>query len=368
MLPWVADPPFEPYFSRNHPSAFEHADFVTDAIGNLRTTGTIMPVSERPFFVSPLGVVSKAQDKLRLILDLRFLNQFLQVSKLKFESIRLITELCLPQDFIFTVDLKAGYHYIDIFEPHWKYLGQYYVFTQLPFSLAPTCYVFTMVMRQLTKSWRQGGYRLIHYIDNFFFACRDSAEFARVQSAVLGDLAAAGLVVSLEKSQLARGHVVKFLGFVVTTLFGQFRMCALQKNKLSEAIQTRLQDPHSVPAKAVARVTSLVTLMSLVTGPIAGLFSRYLHRALASRSLWYSKVNLDEPALNELRFASGNPIFHFSTPAQSGASTLFFEFLTTMLAAMAGEAIFALVTRTTRLTDLGTLTRSTVWPPPRGAN
>lgn len=194
--------------------------------------GTIMPVSERPFFVSPLGVVPKAQDKLRLILDLRFLNQCLQVPKFKYESIRLITEFCLPHDFIFTVDLKAGYHHIDIFEPHWKYLGfywqgQYYVFTQLPFGLAPACYVFTMVMRQLTKSWRQLGYRLIHYIDDFFFACRDSAEFARVQSAVLGDLAAASLVGSLEKCQLARGHVVKFLGFVVDTLFGQFRLSAL---------------------------------------------------------------------------------------------------------------------------------------------
>lgn len=307
MLPWIAGPPSEPHRFPNHPSAFEHASFVTDAVSSLSATGTIQPVSDPPFIVSPLGVVPKAEDKLRLILDLRFLNQFLQVTKFKYESIRMLADLCLPKDLLFTVDLKSGYHHIDIFEPHWKYLGfqwkgQYYVFTQLPFGLAPACYVFTMVMRQITKSWRARGYRLVHYIDDFLLACHSSAEFARVQASVLGDLAAAGLVVSKEKCQLKCSHVVKFLSFVVDTLFGQFRLTALQKTKLEAAIQACLRNPRAFPAKTVARVTGLITSISLVTGPISGLFSRFLHRALAARASWYSKVQLDTAALRELQF------------------------------------------------------------------
>ncbi|GAQ93012.1 reverse transcriptase [Klebsormidium nitens] len=229
------------------------------------------------------------------------------VPKFKYESLRMVSELCSPNDFLFTVDLKSSYHHIDIYEPHWKYLGfqwqgQYYVFTQLPFGLAPACYVFTMVMRQLTKSWRARGYRLVHYIDEFFFACRDKAEFARVQACVLADLAAAGLVVSLDKCQLSCSHVVKFLGFVVDTLFGQFRLTALRKAKLAAAIDLSLRAPLAVKAKALARITGLITSLSLVTGPISGLFSRYLHRALASRSFWYSKVALDSAAVSELHF------------------------------------------------------------------
>ncbi|GAQ81891.1 hypothetical protein KFL_000940010, partial [Klebsormidium nitens] len=306
-LPWLSSPPSEPHRQRNHPSAFEHADFVSDAVNTLRITGTILPVDHPPFVVSPLGVVPKAEDKLRLILDLRFLNSFLQVPKFKYESLRLVSELCLPHDFLFTVDLKAGYHHIDISEPDWKFLGfqwqgQYYVFTQLPFGLAPACYVFTKVMRQLTQSWRARGYKLVHYIDDFFFTCRDAAEFARVQASVLADLAAAGLVVSLEKCQLSRSHVVKFLGFVVDTLFGQFRLTALQKQKLQSAIQACLNQPLAVPAKLLARVTGIINSFSLVTGPISGLFSRSLHRSLATRSSWYSKVSLDSAALAELRF------------------------------------------------------------------
>jgi hypothetical protein len=307
MLPWIFGPPSEPHRFPNHPSAFEHADFVTDAVRSLSTTGTILAVPNAPFLVSPLGVVPKAEDKLRLILDLRFLNQYLQVTKCKYESLRMISELCLPKDLLFTIDLKSGYHHIDIFEPHWKYLGfqwkgQYYVFTQLPFGLAPACYMFTMVMRQITKSWRARGYRLVYYIDDFLFAYQSSAEFARVQTSVLADLAAAGLVVSKEKCQLRCSHVVKFFGFVVATLFGQFRLTALQKTKLEAAIQSCLRNPRSVPAKTVARVTGLITSISLVTGPISGLFSRFLHRSLAARTSWYSKVPLDCAALGELQF------------------------------------------------------------------
>jgi hypothetical protein len=96
--------------------------------------------------------------------------------------------------------------------------------------------------------------------------------------------------------------VVKFLGFVVDTLFGQFRLTAFQRPKLDSAIQACLQRPQSVPAKTVARVTGLIASLALVTGPISGLFSRFLHRALATRSSWYSRVQLDSAALSELSF------------------------------------------------------------------
>ena len=42
-----------------------------------------------------------------------------------------------PDDYMFTFDLKAGYHHVDIYKQHWDYLGfswgegttqQYYIF------------------------------------------------------------------------------------------------------------------------------------------------------------------------------------------------------------------------------------------------
>jgi hypothetical protein len=158
MLPWAASGPLStPWAASNHASAFEHADFVNKAVASLATSAAVLQVSDPPFLVSSLGVVPKAEDKLRLIQDLRCLNQFLELTKFKYESIKSVPDLCAPGDFLFTVDLKSGYHHIDMYQEHWQYLGfqwrgQFYVFTKLPFGLAPACYVFNKVMRQLVKS------------------------------------------------------------------------------------------------------------------------------------------------------------------------------------------------------------------------
>jgi hypothetical protein len=96
---------------------------------------------------------------------------------------------------------------------------------------------------------------------------------------------------------------VRFLGFIVDTLFGKFRLTSTQKQKLRSAEDLCLKSPSQVPAKTLARVTTgLAQSLSLLTGPVAGLFCRFLHRALARRSSWYISVALDAPALGELRF------------------------------------------------------------------
>jgi hypothetical protein len=122
-LPWLNGPPSESFFQKNHPSAFEYPDFVTEAVATLVITGAAMPVFQRPFFVSSLGVVRKAENKLRLILDLRHLNSFLRIDKFKYESIREVAHLAKLGDFLFSADLKSGYHHVDIAPEFWQYLA-----------------------------------------------------------------------------------------------------------------------------------------------------------------------------------------------------------------------------------------------------
>jgi hypothetical protein len=78
-LPWLNGPPQEPHFQKNHPSAFKFPEFVKEVVQQLVLSGAAMEVPFRPFIISPLGVVPKALDKLRLILDLRFVNSFLEI-------------------------------------------------------------------------------------------------------------------------------------------------------------------------------------------------------------------------------------------------------------------------------------------------
>jgi hypothetical protein len=63
---------------------------VSEAVANLVVTGAAHEVAFRPFIVSPLGVVPKGIDKLRLILVLRYVNQFLNVTVGRVSTARLL--------------------------------------------------------------------------------------------------------------------------------------------------------------------------------------------------------------------------------------------------------------------------------------
>ena len=43
--------------------------------------------------------------------------------KFKYEDLKVALLMFTEDDFLFKFDLKSGYHHLDIFEPHQKYLG-----------------------------------------------------------------------------------------------------------------------------------------------------------------------------------------------------------------------------------------------------
>lgn len=95
-----------------------------------------------------------AKGKPHLVINQRYVNQYLQLSKFKYEGLNLIPALFSKGDYMFTFDLKSGYHHLDIHvhEASQSYLGftwgeginkKFYVFRVLPFGLASACYIFT---------------------------------------------------------------------------------------------------------------------------------------------------------------------------------------------------------------------------------
>ena len=87
-LPFITFPP--PLEADNHQSALEHANFVEESIGDLVQSRCVQESMSTPTVCSPLQVVANARGKLRLVIDLRYLNQFLVQRKFKYEGINLI--------------------------------------------------------------------------------------------------------------------------------------------------------------------------------------------------------------------------------------------------------------------------------------
>ena len=174
--------------------------------GCLLNNRCVVQVSEKPHVCSPLSVVSNSSGKLRLVLNLRYLNQFLHVVSFKYKDLRVAALMFEKDEFLFKFDLKSGYHHADIYPEHQKYLGfgwdsngnvNYYVFTVLPFSLSTACYLFTKLMRPLVRHWRGRGLKAIVYLDDGIVAINGERRAQEESILVRRELENAGFIINL---------------------------------------------------------------------------------------------------------------------------------------------------------------------------
>ena len=139
-----------------------------------------------PRVISPLKVVPKKGGKLRLILDLSWLNRYLIFPKFRYDSVKQIADLFEMGDYMFAWDAKDGYWHVDLHEDMWQYMcfeweGQILYFAVMPFGLAPACWVFTKMMRVSINYMRMQGLKVLAYIDDGLAAAQPMAEAARLR-------------------------------------------------------------------------------------------------------------------------------------------------------------------------------------------
>ena len=115
-LPLLQIPP--PFTARNN--SLEQPVFGESAINDLVINGC---VTEARIIINPLSLSIQKSGKKRLILDLRHVNQCLYKCRFRCEDLSIGKEILNPEDFMFTFDLKSGYHHVEIFPEHRKYLS-----------------------------------------------------------------------------------------------------------------------------------------------------------------------------------------------------------------------------------------------------
>ena len=71
--------------------------------------------------VNPLSVARGR--KLRLVIDLLHVNTYLFRHSFKYEDLHSLSKVFEHKFWFFTSDLESGYHHVDIFSGHQKFLG-----------------------------------------------------------------------------------------------------------------------------------------------------------------------------------------------------------------------------------------------------
>ena len=304
VLQLKSEPPVRS--QKNQPSAYFRSEFVQTSIEELLVGGCIKQIELKPHICSPLSVVENSSGKLRLVVNLRYLNKYLWKQKFKYEDLRTAMLLLERNDYMFSFDLKSGYHHVDVAEAHQRFLGiewggAYYMFTVLPFGLSTACYVFTKLLRPLVRYWCASGIRIVLYLDDGLAVAADKHSALTASDFVRKTLSSAGFVTHPVKSQWSPVQRLSWLGFVIDTSVGHLEVPAekitLLKRQLKQTIGMRW-----VPARLLASVVGKIIAMGLAIGPLTRFMNRSLYATIEARCSWCDRLQLSPEAQYELIF------------------------------------------------------------------
>ena len=306
-----------PFVARNNSSALDESHFVESAINELILQGCVSEVFETPAIINPLSVSIQKSGKKRLILDLRHVNQFLYKTKFRCEDVSVAKEILNPGDFMFTFDLKSGYHHVEIFPEHRKYLSfawtfssgctRYFEFSVLPFGLSSAPYLFTKLLRPLVKKWRSEAKAIVVFLDDGLGAAadRNKAKIASLQ--VHADLLKSGFLPNEAKCVWEPAQSITWLGTVLNTSTSEISATVKRINSLHHDLATILAaSPPCHPVRKLASVCGKIISLGNCVGNVCRLMTRNLFAVINSAPTWNACVHLSSEALSELNFWKSN--------------------------------------------------------------
>ena len=170
-IPFVSEPP--PNECENYVSCEEQEQFIDSKLSEYLSESYISEVQEKPVCISPLGCANKkGEEKYRVITDMRYVNQYINVPKIRYEDLSDLQNIIKTHDAYASVDLKDGFNHIVIRKDFrtffgFKWKGKFYVWNVLNFGSSIAPYLFTKILRPVVSYLRTCGVRCMLYVDDF---------------------------------------------------------------------------------------------------------------------------------------------------------------------------------------------------------
>jgi len=203
-------------------------------------------------FYSHLFVVPKKNGQLRPVINLRALNEHLEVPSFRMETVASVSAAIQPGDWAISVDLTDGYFHIPIAPTFRKYLrfvvnGRVYQFTALPFGLAPAPLVFTKVLSPLAAYLHAQGILFHRFLDDLLIRAPDLTTLHGAAVTTLRTLLNLGFMINLPKSMLTPSQDFVYIGVRFHTAQGLMYPPEDRIEKILDHIR-RLRQHDSAPA------------------------------------------------------------------------------------------------------------------------
>lgn len=312
-LPFWDVPPA--YYSKNNASALKNIDFVENSITELLESERIKQLSYKPHVVNPLSVSVQPNGKKRLILDLRYVNHFIKKLRIKYDDWKIASLMFRKNGYMFSFDLKSGYHHVEIFQPHQTFLGfswdfqgetRFYVFTVLPFGLSVAPYIFTKILRPLVGWWRANGIYIAVFLDDGWSIADDYNSANIIASRVRSDIRLAGFITNSEKSIWEPTQIITWLGLVWNSTLGTISITPRRVQGIVDCVAFIEAQKCTIAARQLSSFVGKVMSTCPVTGNLPRITTRHCQMTIAIAEHWDTPMILDEYCKDEIVFWKNN--------------------------------------------------------------
>ena len=179
-----------------------------------------------PGFYSRLFLVEKATGGWRPVIDLSHLNDFVQLTSFKMETVASVLLSVREGDFLASLDLKDAYFQIPIHGSSRKLLkfmseGTVYQFKALCFGLSTAPQVFTRVFAAVSAGAHSRGIGLLCYLDDWLVLSSSEKKAKQSIRELLSLCHTLWIVINEKKSDLVPSQSAKYLGMTIDTGAGK---------------------------------------------------------------------------------------------------------------------------------------------------
>ena len=251
----------------------------TEVHGLLKKGVIVQCTHEEVEYVSPVFPVSNSDGSVRMILNLKSLNNHITYHHFKMETIHTVLQNITPGCFMASLDLKSAYYSVPISQEYQKFLkfewdNVLYKFVCFPNGLSPCPRKFTKITKAPLSSLREDDAIVSGYIDDFHIQGSDyrTCELNLIKTINMFD--GLGFVIHPEKSAFIPKQEVKYLGFLINSIEMTISLTQEKRDKLYSLI-SKLLTVDVIQIRTVASVLGKI-ISSLPASSFGALYYRNL--------------------------------------------------------------------------------------------
>lgn len=253
-------------------------------ITTLIQKGVLTPYNKTPKIFSEIFFKEKSSGELRMIVDMRSVNQAFSPPPFKMPSIWNVAMMLQPGDLIAKIDLSKAFFQIQIhkksqflFRCRWKHL--YFTHTPLPMGFCMSPWTLMKVMKVPIKFLRQKGIRLLDYSDDIIIVAPPDSIHDHLNT-VHEVLCKAGLEVNKEKCTLP-APATTVLGLWLNATNMSISIPPEKRTQLVTCLQ-RICSAQNISRKQIESVVGLL---------------QFLQRACKTLRPFYQRLILEIPTI-----------------------------------------------------------------------